>query len=107
MFGFFKRRMRREQLRMVAECRQMANEAIRSIDLSLSLGLGHDLESQQFAGECEVLLEEFDLLEAVLDRQQTLDPQTVEDLLAVWRVLTTTRDEMERGKALARQRFGR
>lgn len=103
VFGFFKKRLRKENLKLISECSQMARRLHRLYE-----GYGKvmgDPESIQMTEHLVEVIEELNEVEAWLDHNETLSPQKADDYLRLYSALAVQVDGMEKGKDAFRKKF--
>lgn len=103
VFGFLKKRLRKEHLKIISECSQMARRLHR-----LSEGYGKtmgDPESIQMAEHLIEVIEELDEVEVWLDRNEILPPEKADDYLRLYKVLAQQVEGMEKGKDAFKNKF--
>ena len=103
MQSFIRKRLRKEHLRLIAECRQMAGQVMRAAEVWGAISGDNDsLGRAEFLKE---VIDELDDYEARLDRDEHLPPEVAEELLRVHMILANDVSSMEAGKETFKQRF--
>ena len=103
MFGFFKKMMRKEHLRLVSENRRMAAEIQRLASLSGKV-MG-DPEAAEMSKVMDGLISELDDLAIYLDRNDHLTPDVAEGMLEIYKNLSSQISDIQHGRDAARKLF--
>lgn len=103
IFGFLKKRLRKEHLKIISECSQMARRLHR---LSENYGkVMEDPESIKMSEHLIEVIDELDEIEAWLDSNEVLSPQKADDYLQLHKALAFQVEGMEKGKDAFRTKF--
>ena len=103
MFGFFKKMMRKEHLRLVSDSRRMAAEIQRLASLSGEV-MG-DPEATKTSKAMEELISELDDMAIYLDHNDHLKPDVAESMLEIYKNLSSQISGIQQGRDAARKLF--
>jgi hypothetical protein len=105
IFGFFRKRMRKEHLKLISECSQMARRLQRLSEIyGKSMG---DENSLQMAEDLATVITELDEVEVEMDRREVLSPAKAQDYLRLHAVLAERLAGMDKGKEIFNQKFNK
>lgn len=104
MFGFFRKRMRQEHLRLVRENLRMA-AALKQIDRQA--GMSGYSQAWQSYHKLKFIVEALEEAEVWLDHHDHLTLEMADDMLELYKCLSAEVAEAERGRAAFRRVFGR
>ncbi len=104
MFKWLKRRQRKEQLRLIAELRQMGG-VLRRFAETKALAL-QDAVADDGAAVISAMEADFEHLEALLDREEVLPAEVAAQLLRIHWEMKAEVDSIEAGRKAFRDRFG-
>ena len=105
VFRFFERRMRKEHLKLISECSQMALRLQRLSEIhGRSMG---DENSLQMAEDLASVIAELEEVEVEMDRREVLSPAKAQDYIRLHRVLAEQIAGMDGGKENFNQKFGK